>query len=211
VRVRTKRELLVGLGVIAILASIALANSAYQRGDLSVRMDKYRRQIESGRQKEGLDLLSWDLLRKTTGTVAKGPTFAKDLLGKDKQPVDIVGFMVPLEQFRNMTEFLLLPLPIECYFCQMPPMRDVMVVEMAEGKNTNVVKEPVLINGELTLNQGPGTRFFYSIKNAKMGPGKRDAKLTPKSISQQHMIPGHQPKEENLLPPMNLPKPAEKP
>ncbi len=210
-RTRTKRELAVFAGIAVLLAVIVLANSAFQRGNLAERMDRYRRQVEASRKTEGLELLQWPLLRKTTGNMRRGPTFDERLIAMDNARVDIVGFMVPINQFRNMTEFLLLPVPIECYFCQAPPMRDVVVVQMAEGETTNLFREPVLVNGLLTLNHGPGTKFFYVISDARMGPGKKGGTLTQKDVAPQHMLHGQEQPEEELLDPMELPPPADLP
>ncbi len=208
-RRRTKQEFVVILGIILLLATVVLVNGYFQRSSLADRMEAIRKKVEQGRKTEGLELLQWPLLQKTTGTVRKGPTFDERLLKYDQQPVDIVGFMVPLEQFRGMTEFLLLPIPIECYFCQSPPLRDVMVVQMEKGKTTPLYREPVLINGILNLKKGPNTKFFYVITNANMGPGKRGGKLTIKDVAAQHMIPNHQPTQapqEQLQKPMPLPE-----
>lgn len=210
-RRRTKQEFGVIIGVILLLAAIVLLNGYFQRYSLTDQMEVYRKKVEQGRKSEGLDLLQWPILQKTTGTVRKGPTFDERLLKYDQQHVDIVGFMVPLEQFRNMTEFLLLPVPIECYFCQSPPLRDVVVVQMEKGRGANLYREPVLINGILNLKKGPDTKFFYIITEANMGPGKRGGKLTIKDIAPQHMIPGHQPNQapqEELQKPLAAPEPA---
>lgn len=204
-RRRVKRDLTVLFGILVVLVVVAFANSQFERSNLANRMEQYRQRVESDRESGGLDLLSWNLLRKTTGSMREGPTFHEALLEMDGQHVDIVGFMVPLDEFRNVREFLLLPLPIVCYFCEEPPMRDVMVVQMAEGHATEIYQEPVLINGDLTLNQEPNTKFFYVISNAKMGPGKKGGSLTRKNIPQQHMMHGSQTPESELLPPTEPP------
>ncbi|HPO16102.1 MAG TPA: DUF3299 domain-containing protein [Candidatus Hydrogenedentes bacterium] len=211
-RRRTKQEFVVIIGVVLLLVAVVLVNGYFQRSSLTDKMEAIRKKVEEGRKTEGLDLLPWPLLQKTTGTMSKGPSFDERLLKYDQQHVDIVGFMVPLEQFRNMTEFLVLPVPIECYFCQSPPMRDVVVVQMEKGKGTNLYREPVLINGILNLKQGPNTKFFYIITEANMGPGKRGGKLTIKDIAPQHMIPGHQPTptpQDELQKPLAAPEPVE--
>lgn len=207
-RRRTKRDLAVFAGIIMVIAGTVLTRGFLERNTLASRMEVIRKQTEQSRKTEGLELMQWPVIQKTTGTVKKGPTFDPQLEKFDKQRVDLVGFMVPLEQFRDMTEFLLLPLPIECYFCQSPPMRDVMIVQMAKGKNTKLFKEPVLINGVLTLNRGAGTKFFYTISEAELGPGKKGGKLTQKDMAPEHMVPGHQPTDDQLVKPMAPPAPA---
>lgn len=208
-RRRAKRDLSIIAGVVIIIVSVALLNNFFYRSNLAERMDKYRQKIERDRRGGGLDLLQWNVLRKTKGSMRSGPSFDEKLLQYDASRVDIVGFMVPLEQFRKMTEFLLLPIPIECYFCQTPPMRDVVIVQMAKGETTDLYKEPVLINGNLKLCKEPGSKFFYIIEDAKMGPGKAGGTLTHKDVSQQHMV--HPIPQEPLLDGTEPPKPAEVP
>ena len=207
-RRRTKRDLVILVSIVAIVAGIVLFKGWGDRNQLADRMATIRKQTEQERKSEGLELLQWPVLQKTTGTIKKGPTFDPKLEALDKQRVDIVGFMVPLEEFREMREFLLLPLPIECYFCQSPPMRDVMIIQMAKGKSTKLFREPVLINGTLTLNRGAGTKFFYTISEADLGPGKKGGELTQKDVAPQHMAPGHQPTNDELVKPMAPPAPA---
>jgi hypothetical protein len=126
-----------------------------------------------------------------------GPKFDPGLIEIRDAEINIIGFMVPLQEFRQVNEFLLLPLPIQCYFCEAPPMRDVMLVQMAEGERTDIVNEPVIVNGLLTLNEGPGTKFFYVLKEASREAAEKGGKLTRKSIRPeaiQHM------KEQDAVP-----------
>jgi hypothetical protein len=183
------------VGVVAILVAVALVNGYMRRGTLKDEMEKVRKTLEGKRQSEGFELLSWDLLRNTKGTRRSGPTFDKALAAKRGTEVNLIGFMVPMYNFRGMTEFLVLPVPIECYFCEAPPMRDVMLVQMAEGDKVDLVKEPVLVSGTLTLNEGPGTKFFYVIKNAKRGAAEKGGKFTRKSVRPESIGHASQMKE----------------
>lgn len=184
-RRRAVRELGTIVGVVTILAAIALANGYMRRGTLKDQMEKVRKAAEGKRQSQGLELLSWDLLRETTGSRRSGPSFDTALAAKRDTVVNLIGFMVPMYNFRGMTEFLVLPVPIECYFCEEPPMRDIMLVQMAEGDQVDLVKEPVLISGTLTLNEGAGTKFFYVIKDAKRGPAEEGGKFTRQPVRQE--------------------------
>jgi len=196
---RAKRDLTALAGVVVVLVILVLTNSAFQRADLREQATRQRNSVEQKRAKQGVDLLKWPLVRETVGTLSSGPTFHEKLKAKGGQHVDIVGFMVPLEQFRNMTEFLLLPVPIECYFCRMPPARDVILVQMAKGESVGLYEEPVLINGTLKLNEGEDVKFFYELNNAKLGAGERQRNLTPNSVAPEHMVPKHDEQQEQLL------------
>ncbi len=198
-RFRTKRDLTILVGVVFIISVVALMNNFFERSSLAERSERWRKIVEKEREKKGIDILSWNLLQKTKGNMRTGPTFDEALLPYDKQKIHIVGFMVPLNEFRNIKEFLLLPLPIECYFCQAPPMRDVIIVQMAENEKTNLYREPVLINGTLNLQQGKGVKFFYIISDARIGPAKEGGALTIKSVQPQHMMHTQPAPQEQLL------------
>jgi len=198
-RKRVVRDLIAIVGVALVLGVVVFFNTTLNRTDLAQKMDLLRQKVERERKSLGLELLDWSLLRTTQGRMSSGPTFTEELKSKGDQRVDIVGFMVPLDTFRDINEFMLLPLPIECYFCQIPPMRDVMLVQLKEGQSTSIYKEPVLINGTLKLNEGKGVKFFYEIREASMGPGEPEGSLTPRYIKPQHMVPEHEKDESALL------------
>jgi hypothetical protein len=199
------------LGIIVILGGIVLFNTETRRGSLKDKSDSWRKKIEKERKDMGIDVMSWELLRKTTSKRSTGAEFAPDLEKMDGAPINIIGFMNPLYEFRGMKEFLLLPLPIECYFCGVPPLREVILVKMKEGTTADSANEPVMVNGNIRLNKGPGQKFYYAIDGAGMGPGEKGKALTKREVSSEHKSHAlaaknaeEQAKEE-LLPPSPLP------
>jgi len=196
VRQRTKRDLIAILGVVVVLIAVFLVNDTFNRGALAAQKDKERRHWEGERAKSGMEILRWRHMRDTTGTLRSGPTFTEELKQWDNKQVNLVGFMVPENEFRNIKEFMLLPLPIECYFCKRPPMHDVMHVVMEEGESTNLWEQPVLINGVLRLHEGTGNKYFYSIEHAALAPAEEGAALERRYIDPEHMLPQHTQEEE---------------
>jgi len=188
-RRRAKRDLTVIVGIVVALGLVAFANYNFQRGDLAKRMNALRMEEELAQRQMGIPVMEWRHLTETRGSSRSGPTFLDELVERDGEHIYIVGFMVPLQQFRNMSEFILLPLPIECYFCRIPPISHVVLVQMAEDETANLYREPVLINGTLQLNEGAGTKFFYQINDARMGASS--GKLTPYRPREEHMAPSH--------------------
>ena len=211
-RRRVVRDLGTLLGVVVILVCVILLQDYFSRGGLTEVMNAQRVKEETKQKEKGVKVVDWELLRKTKGTRSKGPTFAKEVLAMKDQPASFVGFMTPLYEFRGVKEFILLPLPIQCYFCQSPPMREVVLVQMAVDKKTDIVSEPVLFTGKLTLNEGPGTKFFYVLKDAIAGT---DMSMLQKKVpGAQHMIESEAQRksqsgaQESLLPGQEAPKPG---
>lgn len=206
-RKRVVRELITVLGIAVILVVLVFANKEMNRYSDVDKYDNMRKMAENKGETSGVEILKWDLLRKTKGSFRSGPTFAEELKEKDSSLINVFGYIYPIEQFRDMTEFMLLPLPIQCYFCQQPPMRDIMLVTMAKGTTANMVEEPIHINGRLKLFSEPSSKFFYAVTDASWGLGQDIAKFTRKDIPTEHKLHQAAPtKEENLLDPYQIPK-----
>ena len=185
-RRRMVKELGTALGVVVILAVLVFGNLQVKRGGLREEMEAKRAVAEGVQKKSGLSLLSWSLLQKTRGSAKSGPFFDAELKKFGSQPVNLVGFMAPIDEFKDASYFMLLPVPIGCFFCEAPPLRDVILVEMEEGRKATMVEEPIIVSGTLVLNEAPGSQFFYGIKNANWGSATQEGTLTRKEISIEH-------------------------
>jgi hypothetical protein len=190
-RQRVKRELTAVIGVVVILAVVVFVNANFSRGALAKRKEIERQAAVSERENSGMKILKWHHMRKTKGTLRKGATFTDELKKWDNKQVNLVGFMVPENTFRKMKEFMLLPLPIECYFCKRPPVRDVMAIQMEEGTSTDIYEQPVLINGVMRLHEGPDQKYFYTIEHAALVAAKDGERLRRRYIEPEHMLPQH--------------------
>jgi hypothetical protein len=186
VRRRTIRDLGTIAGVLVILLVLVSANTYFGLEKRRDRAIKFRKAVEQKQLDQGLELLNWELFQATKGTIRKGATFVDGLVAENKMPVNIVGYMVPINQFRNVDNFMLLPMPLDCYFCESPPMRDIIMIKMKPGLTVDLAEEPVLIGGQLHLNEGPNQQFFYTIDYANLGPALTGEILTRKNISEEH-------------------------
>jgi len=74
-------------------------------------------EIRNGEGNKGFEILSWNLMRKTKGGFWTGPTFHDDLKPYNGDVVNVVGYMVPENQFRNVTQFLFLHYVLLLPFC----------------------------------------------------------------------------------------------
>ena len=190
-RRRAKRDLAILIGIVLVIVIAFSANYFVSLGKNVSLFTKMREDAEKQRAARGYDLLSWKTITATEWSRANGPVFTGELKSRNDTPVDLVGFMVPIDRYRDMTDFILLPLPIECYFCQTPPRAHVVLVQMAEGKKTNRFKEPVLISGRLKLQDSNKAKFYYVIEEAELLSGSENGKLTEERINMQHFAPDH--------------------
>lgn len=198
-RQRTKRDLIAIVGVVVILIGVFLLNDTFDRRLLAEAKEKERSQLESARARAGMEILRWNPMRATEGSLRSGPIFTDELKEWENKQVNVIGFMVPENEFREIREFMLLPLPIECYFCRRPPMHDVMHVVMEEGTTSSLWEQPVLINGVLRLHEGTGNKYFYSIEHAALAPAEEGATLQRRYIDPEHMLPQHSQEEVELM------------
>lgn len=214
---RTKRDITLFFGVLVILAILLFLKGELGRGQSIEKFEAMRTALEEIEMGKSNMLLDWTDMRKTKGSPKKGGKFTEGLMERDDSYANVVGFMVPLEQFLDTTEFMLLPLPLECYFCESPPASDVMLVTMAEGQMIKrFIEEPVLMNGKFTVNQGADQKFFYTLSEATLG-AMEGVKQTDRNIKAEHMAPpaehpGAKDGGDGMLEPSQAPrvsKPAE--
>lgn len=190
-RYRAKRDLTAIGGVVVVIAALFVLNYTFDLGLQVEKYDKIRKAAESEREKEGMDLLKWRYMRDTEGNLRSGPTFTDELKKFNNTQVNLVGFMVPEYEFRDVKEFILLPLPIECYFCKRPPVHDVMMIQMEEKTTTKIFEGPILVNGVLRLHEGPKQKYFYTIEHAALESAEKGGALKTRYINPDHMLPQH--------------------
>ncbi len=184
-RRRAKRDLMTLVGLVVIVASVVGVNGYLRRAGLREHYERMRAVVEAQHRDEGVALIDWSEMRQVSGRRVTGASFPESLKEKDGRLVNIVGFMSPIDQFRNVTEFMLLPVPLVCYFCDAPPMRDIIEVKLREP--ANMVNEPVLVGGRLRLHEGERPLFFYTIEDALWNEPV-DEEATERLIDREHRL-----------------------
>ena len=190
-RQRAKRDLIALGGVVAVIVALFVLNYTFGLSDLVEKYDTMRKTAEAAREADGMEILKWRHMRDTEGNLRSGPTYTDELKAWNNKQVNLIGFMVPENEFRDVKEFILLPLPIECYFCKRPPVKDVMMIQMAEDTTTMIYEGPILINGVLRLHEGPNQKYFYSITHAALEPADKGGTFKTRYIEPEHMLPQH--------------------
>jgi hypothetical protein len=186
VKRRAKRDLITLLGVVVIIAGIVGVNTWTRLDTLKEHYRKMRMALEEKYRSEGYYVIEWDAMRQTKGSVRSGAEFPEALKERDGQLNNICGFMMPIDQFRNVSEFMLLPVPLICYFCDAPPMRDVIEVKLTSAGK--MINEPIVVGGRLNLHEEPGADYFYTMEEALWNEAVKEGESTDKEMDMEHKI-----------------------
>jgi hypothetical protein len=116
----------------------------------------------------GVNPLPWAVLAETTVDRSYRPTFAKYLHELDGKQITLSGYMQPLGEDLELATFMLIEYPVGCWFCEMPEITGIVLVELAAGKTASYTRSPVKVVGQLSLNGDDPENFLYTVRKAKV-------------------------------------------
>ncbi len=116
----------------------------------------------------GVTPLPWTVLAETAVDRHYKPTFAKYLQELDGKQISLNGFMQPLGEDLELARFMLIEYPVGCWYCEMPELTGIVLVELPAGKTTSYTRGQVKVAGKLTLNANDPEKFLYTIGKAKV-------------------------------------------
>jgi hypothetical protein len=119
-------------------------------------------------RQDAVNALPWSVLAETGLDRKFQPTFASYLRELNGKQISLNGYMQPLGQELEMGAFLLIEYPVGCWYCEMPEITGIVLVELPEGKTASYTRGPVEVNGELKLNSSDPENFLYTINKAKV-------------------------------------------
>jgi hypothetical protein len=90
--------------------------------------------------------LSFDLLRSWTYVEGKS-TIPAEILAYEGQPVEMLGYMVPLTQSKEITQFVLMPYLFGCCFGGKPAPNHMVLVQMVGGTSAQFVRKTIYARG----------------------------------------------------------------
>jgi hypothetical protein len=93
----------------------------------------------------------------------KGGTIPDDVKALSGTKVKIWGFIVPVREAENVTEFALVPSIINCCFGQRPGVQHVITVRMAKGTSTPITRDPISVTAILKVEEKREDDFTSSI------------------------------------------------
>jgi len=117
---------------------------------------------------KGINPLPWTIVTETVidrPFRAKFPRYLQDLDGKQ---VELLAFMQPLGDDTECAAFMAIEFPVGCWYCEMPEMAGIVMVELPDGKTHPFTRGPVRVTGQLSLNRDDPENFLYTIKSAKV-------------------------------------------
>ncbi|MBI4556793.1 MAG: hypothetical protein HY706_04355 [Candidatus Hydrogenedentes bacterium] len=173
-RARVRRTIETAVGIIVILAGLLLYFILYaafdnelNRGMFKERMEKRREFHEDYRIRLGFSTpLKWEVFRKTKGHYRSRPRVPDSLYKLKNTEITVVGYVTPIDELGQTRRFMLLPVPLDCYFCGIPRLTDVMLVQLKDAIEAPSPGMPVEITGTLILNGVPNTRFRHILLDA---------------------------------------------
>jgi hypothetical protein len=116
----------------------------------------------------GVNPLPWTIITETVIDRPFRPKFPRYLQELDGKQVEVQGFMQPLGDDTECNAFMLIEYPIGCWYCEMPEMAGIMLVELPDGKTHTYTRSALRITGQLSLNRNDPENFLYILKAAKV-------------------------------------------
>lgn len=116
-----------------------------------------------------INVVPWEAFAETIVEAKKfKPRFSKYLEELDGKDISLFGFMQPLGEGTEMASFLFLENPIGCWFCEMPELTGILLVELPAGKTATFQRSLVRVVGRLALNRSDPEDFLYGMRDARV-------------------------------------------
>jgi len=93
----------------------------------------------------------------------KGGNLPEDVKALNGAKVRTHGFMIPLDQADNITEFALVPSLFACCFGQPPQVQHTMVVHTPKGKAVGYFPDEIVVEGTLKVDEKKEDGLIISV------------------------------------------------
>jgi tetratricopeptide (TPR) repeat protein len=117
---------------------------------------------------KGINAIPWSVVAETILDRDYRPTFGKYLKELDGKQVQLIGYMQPLGDDLEVAAFLFIEYPVGCWYCEMPGIANIVLVEQPAGKTRHLTRAAVRVTGVVRLNSNDPENFLYTIKDAKI-------------------------------------------
>jgi hypothetical protein len=116
----------------------------------------------------GINPLIWEVLNETIVDRRGRPQFHRQLRRLEGLRVTVRGYMQPVGDGTDLNVFLLIENPVGCWYCENPELVQIVLVELPEGRNRRLTREPLTVTGKLTLNATDPENFFFTLQAEKI-------------------------------------------
>lgn len=161
------RSGIIGVGIVVLLLTIVSAQqrmiekkNAQMGGDGPPSPAMMKAMVE--KPKEGFERLSFDVLRSWTYVEGKTP-IPPEIKALDGKNVEMLGFMMPLTEVKNIKEFLLVPSLYGCCYGQPPAPNHMVVVKMPEGKTSKFMQDVIRVRGNFKVGETRQEGYLVSL------------------------------------------------
>jgi hypothetical protein len=93
----------------------------------------------------------------------KGGNIPKDVVALSGQKIKLNGFMIPMDQAANITQFALVPDLFSCCFGQPPQIQHTIIVNCPKGKAVSYYPDQITVEGSLKVGEKRDEGFIVSI------------------------------------------------
>ena len=93
----------------------------------------------------------------------KGGNIPADVLALNGSTVRVNGFMIPIDQAENITQFALVPSLFACCFGQPPQVQHTVVCKAPEGKAVGYYPDELVVEGKLKVEENKDEGFIVSV------------------------------------------------
>jgi hypothetical protein len=106
----------------------------------------------------------------------KGGNIPKDVQALTGSTIKLHGFMIPIDQAENITQFALVPSLFACCFGQPPQIQHTIVCKAPAGKAVSYYPDELTVEGKLKVEEKKDDGFIISIFELDVNSVKPAAK-----------------------------------
>lgn len=122
---------------------------------------------------KGVNIVPWSVIIETTLDQKYRPAFPRYLKDLDGKKVLLSGYLQPLGDDADLSDFMLIEYPIGCWYCEQPEMTGILHVELPEGKTYRYTRGQIHVRGTLILNATDPEKFLYKIRDAEVSQDEK--------------------------------------
>lgn len=114
--------------------------------------------------------LDWEALHQATwaNPGVSAPHIPASVVALDGKPVTLKGYLLPLHETGDSSQFFIAAKPRGCYFCNPPGVAEVTEIDIADGRAIAFTDFPVTVYGTLHVATGAKDAMLYRISDASL-------------------------------------------